>query len=123
MQSGRGLQICTDGWRRREAAQGVPLINVVLLTRSGGAIFLKVLEMNASEHHGADFIADLHENIAKDLLKQLRALQGLPEYTEVELREASALLILTSLLLMNDLINSIFLIMINCASLSLGYVD
>lgn len=37
------LQLATDGWRRRTAARGVPLINVMALLPPGGSIFFKVV--------------------------------------------------------------------------------
>jgi len=38
-----GVMLCSDGWKRKAAAQGTPLINVLLLKPDGGFIFLKVL--------------------------------------------------------------------------------
>jgi hypothetical protein len=37
------LQLTTDGWRRRAAVRGVPLINVMALLPTGGSVFVKVL--------------------------------------------------------------------------------
>jgi hypothetical protein len=39
----RLLQLTTDGWRRRTAARGVFLINVVALLPPGGSVFFKVV--------------------------------------------------------------------------------
>jgi len=41
-----GMQICDDGWRRKSAAQGTPLQNVLVLKPEGGAIFLEVIPPN-----------------------------------------------------------------------------
>jgi hypothetical protein len=38
-----GIIVCSDGWKRKAAMQGKPLINVMVLKPDGGAIFLKVL--------------------------------------------------------------------------------
>jgi hypothetical protein len=45
MQNGKvivGIMLCTDGWKRRCAGGGTPLINLMVLTRDHGAIFIKV---------------------------------------------------------------------------------
>jgi hypothetical protein len=38
----RPKQITTDGWKKKTAEQGTPLINVCLLNPEGGSIFHKV---------------------------------------------------------------------------------
>jgi hypothetical protein len=37
------VQLSTDGWRRKAAARGVPLINILALLPSGGSVFCKVV--------------------------------------------------------------------------------
>jgi hypothetical protein len=37
------LQVSTDGWRRRTAVRGVPLINIMALLPPGGSVFFKVV--------------------------------------------------------------------------------
>jgi hypothetical protein len=39
----RLLQLSTDGWRRRTAVRGVPLINIMALMPPGGSVFVKVV--------------------------------------------------------------------------------
>jgi hypothetical protein len=41
--AGQQLQLTTDGWRRRTAVRGVPLINVMALLAAGGSVFFKVV--------------------------------------------------------------------------------
>jgi hypothetical protein len=53
------LQLTTDGWRRRAAVQGVPLINVMALLPTGGSVFFKVVAASGvvKDKH---WIADRH---------------------------------------------------------------
>ncbi|GFH08771.1 hypothetical protein HaLaN_03791 [Haematococcus lacustris] len=45
-----GVMLCTDGWRHKHAAMGQPLVNLLLLKLSGGAIVQSVytLDLGAS---------------------------------------------------------------------------
>jgi hypothetical protein len=58
-ETGPGLQICTDGWKKQCAGHGVPLINVIALKPNGKALFLEVLECPNTSKTG-EWIAEVH---------------------------------------------------------------
>ncbi|KAJ9516881.1 hypothetical protein QJQ45_027295 [Haematococcus lacustris] len=62
VQNGIGVMLCTDGWRHKHAAAGQPLLNLVLLKPSGGAIFQGVYSLDQGESKTRQFYVDMHNN-------------------------------------------------------------
>jgi hypothetical protein len=59
---GIGIVIVTDGWRKRAAAQGTPLVNVVVLKPNGGALFLRIEDVSEQRKDAAS-IVEFHEKV------------------------------------------------------------
>jgi hypothetical protein len=73
----RLIQLTTDGWRRRAAVRGVPLINVMALTPVGKPIFCKVVSA-AGEVKDQHWIAARHLEWATEITDgQLDRLLGM----------------------------------------------
>ena len=51
-----GIMVCSDGWKRKAALQGKPLVNVMVLKPDGGAIFIKVLSFDGKFHAQNDLL-------------------------------------------------------------------
>jgi hypothetical protein len=60
------IQLSSDGWRRRAAVRGVPLINFMALMPVGAPIFCKVVSA-AGEVKDKNWIAALHLEIAAEI--------------------------------------------------------
>jgi hypothetical protein len=60
------LQLSTDGWRRRSAAGGKPLIDATVLLPRGGAVFHKVVSA-AGETKDAAWTKDLIVELLTDI--------------------------------------------------------
>jgi hypothetical protein len=58
--------LVTDGWRKKAAHQGVPLINVNLLYPEAGSDFINIVTP-AGVTKDAEWIAEMHEDIAREL--------------------------------------------------------
>ncbi|KAJ9529584.1 hypothetical protein QJQ45_013901, partial [Haematococcus lacustris] len=67
--NGVGVMLCTDGWRHKHAALGQPLVNLVLLKPSGGAIFHNVYTLDLGESKTKQFYVDLHNRMANEVTK------------------------------------------------------
>ncbi|KAL6750093.1 hypothetical protein V8C86DRAFT_893411 [Haematococcus lacustris] len=61
---GLGLMMCTDGWRNKRAANGQPLVNLVLLKAEGGAFFHSVCHLHKGDRKDAQYYVDLHNKMA-----------------------------------------------------------
>lgn len=62
------VALATDGWKKKFAEHGVPLVNAMALKGAGGgSAFLKVVTA-AGVTKDAQWIADLHVQLAEDLL-------------------------------------------------------
>ncbi|KAJ9524379.1 hypothetical protein QJQ45_008583 [Haematococcus lacustris] len=61
---GLGLMMCTDGWRNKRAANGQPLVNLVLLKAEGGAFFHSVCHLHKNDRKDAQYYVDLHNEMA-----------------------------------------------------------
>ncbi|GFH07236.1 uncharacterized protein HaLaN_02012 [Haematococcus lacustris] len=68
-QNGVGVMLCTDGWRHKHAALGQPLVNLVLLKPSGGAIFHNVYTLDLGLSKTKQFYVDLHNRMANEVTK------------------------------------------------------
>ncbi|KAL6746661.1 hypothetical protein V8C86DRAFT_2936026 [Haematococcus lacustris] len=62
--TGLGLMMCTDGWRNKRAANGRPLVNLVLLKAEGGAFFHSVCQLHKGDKKDAQYYVDLHNEMA-----------------------------------------------------------
>ena len=60
------VMVATDSWKRRIAAGGAPLMNVLLLMSEGGSRFYDVLDVSGSVKD-AQWVADTHIGIAEKL--------------------------------------------------------
>ena len=60
------MALATDGWRKRAAAQGAPLVNAMLLMPNGGSIFLKVL-ITAGMCKNAKWVVEQHVELAMEV--------------------------------------------------------
>jgi hypothetical protein len=60
------LQLATDGWRRGHCADGVPLINIMVLKPNGSSNFVKV-ESARGVCKDADWIAEQHLRWAEEV--------------------------------------------------------
>ncbi|KAL6751743.1 hypothetical protein V8C86DRAFT_3029960 [Haematococcus lacustris] len=58
------VMMCTDGWRHRHAAQGHPLLNLVLLKPSSGVWFFDCYPLDRGAKKDARFYADMHNEMA-----------------------------------------------------------
>ncbi|GFH19848.1 uncharacterized protein HaLaN_16869 [Haematococcus lacustris] len=67
LQNGVGVMLCTDGWRHKHAAAGQPLLNLVLLKPSGGAIFQGVYSLDQGESKTKQFYVDMHNKMADEV--------------------------------------------------------
>ncbi|KAL6761946.1 hypothetical protein V8C86DRAFT_715049 [Haematococcus lacustris] len=67
LQNGVGVMLCTDGWRHKHAALGQPLVNLVLLKPSGGAIFHNVYTLDLGLSKTKQFYVDLHNRMANEV--------------------------------------------------------
>ncbi len=65
-----GVALVGDGFRRKCIEQGVPLINILLLTRDNGAFFSHVVKAGG-EVKDADWVAELFEEEADALMKRV----------------------------------------------------
>ncbi|KAJ9518436.1 hypothetical protein QJQ45_018466 [Haematococcus lacustris] len=61
---GMAGMMCTDGWRHRNAAQGHPLLNLVLLKPSSGVWFYDCYPLDRGAKRDACFYADMHNDMA-----------------------------------------------------------
>eukprot|EP00955_Chlamydomonas_euryale_P033452 347728-Chlamydomonas_euryale.AAC.1 len=59
--------MASDGWKKKAANKGEPLVNAVALKPDGGAIFLDVFRPGSQIKDGA-WIADVHEEMFKKLI-------------------------------------------------------
>ncbi|KAL6745653.1 hypothetical protein V8C86DRAFT_3035425, partial [Haematococcus lacustris] len=63
-EAGMAVMMCTDGWRHRHAAQGHPLLNLVLLKPSSGVWFFDCYPLDRGAKKDARFYADMHNEMA-----------------------------------------------------------
>jgi len=63
---GGKIMVATDAWKRRIAAGGAPLMNVMLLAPGGGSFFHDVINMGGVTKDAA-WIAQQHRQIAEQL--------------------------------------------------------
>lgn len=61
------VALATDGWRKKAAAQGTPLINAMLLLPGGGSVFCKVVDVSAQTKDHI-FVAKLHEDLVAECI-------------------------------------------------------
>lgn len=64
--SARFLTITTDGWKRKFAEQGVPLINVMVLLPDGGSKFIKIVTA-AGVRKTATWVYKLHKDLVSEV--------------------------------------------------------
>ena len=60
--------LCSDGWKKKAAGQGTPLLNVVILKPNGGVICWKAVN-TAGEKNTGVAIKEMHLDMAKDSLE------------------------------------------------------
>ena len=60
------LAVASDGWKKRFAEMGCPLINFILLPSQGGSVFHKVMKASG-EVKDAEWVAQKHIELAKQL--------------------------------------------------------
>lgn len=65
-QGGGWVMIATDGWKRRIAAGGAPLMNVMYLLSDGGSIFSDVIDVSGVTKD-AKWVAQQHIDMAEKL--------------------------------------------------------
>jgi len=58
-----GFQIASDGWKKKAALQGAPLMNVMLLKPSGGSLFIRTVD-TSWERKNAEFLSNFIANEA-----------------------------------------------------------
>lgn len=58
--------LCSDGWRKKAAKQGTPLVNVVLLKPDRGIIFIKAIDTSGKKKTGVA-IKDMHLEMAQEV--------------------------------------------------------